>query len=245
MGSNAFVTPSGNNGVSPYLDGAIDLIGIKKDPTKKPAGYEDKYIKTFVNVSNSVFQDAGIFAVGMDTHFAGAALHDGGAWESWFAGFSDWRNLSKASYGAKLTFNGEVKLYNWKKLDDIDSSTLIEMNDALLGSSVTEMLTFDVGAMVRTASDKFPTIVTADGYVHAGIAFFGGGRNYCLFEDNANLNLEGFEVALSDVDKSALENAAGVEHFYFNIYDKTTSSFTPEDQNNMSGTEMYACIYKK
>ena len=107
------------------------------------------------------------------------------------------------------------------------------------------MLTFDVGALVKSASDSFPTIVTEDGYVHAGIAFFGGGRNYGLFEDKANLQLEGFEVSLSDVDKSTLENAAGTEHFYFNIYDKTTSGFTPEMQNNMSEAEMYACIYKK
>ncbi len=245
MGSNAFVNATDANSASPYLGERLNLIGIKKDPSKKAADYEDKYIKTFVNVSNSVFENAGIFAVGIDTHFAGAALHNGSNWESWFAGFADWRNLSKASYGAKLTFNGEVKLYNWKKLEEIDSSTLIEMNEALLGASASSMLLFDIAALVQEASDKFPTIVTADGYVHAGVTFFGGGRNYGLFEDNANLNLEGFEVSLGDVDKSALENAAGVEHFYFNIYDKTTSSLTPEIQNNMSGTEMYACIYKK
>ena len=99
--------------------------------------------------------------------------------------------------------------------------------------------------MVETASKDFPTIVTEDGYVHAGIAFFGGGRNYGLFEDKANLQLEGFEVPLRAVDKEILVRAAGEEHFYFNIYDKTTSGFTPEMQNNMSEAEMYACIYKK
>lgn len=245
MGSNAFVSATDANDVSPYIDETLDLIGMKKNPAKKPAGYEEKYIKTFVNVSNSVFEDAGIFAVGIDSHFAGKALHNGSAWESMFAGFKNWRNLSKTSYGAKLTFSGEVKMYNWKKLENIDSSTLIEMNSTLLGESVTQMLTFNIGALVQQASSKFPTIVTQDGYVHAGIAFFGGGRNYGLFEDKANMNLEGFEVSLSDIDKSTLEKAAGSEHFYFNIYDKTTSGFTPEDQNNMTSAEMYACIYKK
>lgn len=245
MGSNAFMNATDETPASPYLGEALDLIGIKKNTVAKPANYEENYIKTYVNVSNSVFKDAGIFAVGIDTHFAGTALHDGSAWTSWFAGFSEWHDLSKASYGAKLTFSGEVKLYNWKKLEDIDSSTLIEINKTLLGDTISEMLTFDVGALVEQATDKFPTIVTEDGYVHAGIAFFGGGRNYGLFEDNANLNLEGFEVALGDVDKSTLERAAGVEHFYFNIYDKTTASFTPQDQLNMSEAEMYACIYNK
>lgn len=246
MGSNAFVDGTDAD-FSPYIKEKLDLIGIKKGSINKPEGYESDYIKTFVNVSNCVFKDAGIFAVGIDSHFAGTALHNGERYNAVFrlTGFTNWKNLAKTSYGAKLTFNGEVKMYNWKKLNEIDSSSLIEMNKTLLGEGVVEMLTFDVGALVATASDSFPTIVTEDGYVHAGIAFFGGGRNYGLFEDNASLNLEGFEVSLSDVEKSALETAAGTEHFYFNIYDKTTSGFTPEMQNNMSTEDMYACIYNK
>ena len=245
MGSNAFVSATDANNISPYLGEKLELIDIKSGAVAKPADYEEKYIKTYVNVSNSVFEEAGIFAVGIDSHFAGEALHDGSKWTGMFEGFSNWKNLSKVSYGAKLTFSGEVKMYNWKKLEEIDSSTLIEINTALLDKTIAEKLKFDVSEMVEMASKDFSTIVTEDGYVHAGIAFFGGGRNYGLFEDKANLQLEGFEVPLSAVDKEILENAAGTEHFYFNIYDKTTSGFTPEMQNNMSEAEMYACIYKK
>lgn len=245
MGSNAFVHEANNR--SPFIGGnQLDLIGIKKGGAK-PANYEKDYIKTYVNVSNTVFKDAGIFAVGIDSHFAGTALHDGTAFKGTFQGFEYWKNLAKTSYGAKLTFSGEVKMYNWKKLDDIDSSTLIEMNEVVLNNEeVSALLTFDIGALVDVASKKdgLSTIVT-NGYVHAGIAFFGGGKNYGLFEDNANSNLEGFEVSLGDVDKSKLENAAGDEHFYFNIYDSSTSGFTPEMQENMSAEDMYACIYNK
>ena len=246
MGSNKFVDGTDGN-VSPYLGSETNLIEIKKGKVQKPSNYESNYIKTFVNVENCVFKDAGIFAVAIDAHFAGEALHDGSSYVGIFDGFNNWKNLAKTSYGAKLTFNGEVKMYNWKKLTEIDSSTLIEMNAELLGETIASMLTFDIQAMLKTASakDELKTIVTSDGYIHAGIAFLGGGRNYGLFEDNANLQLEGFEVSLADVDKTTLTKAAGEENFYFNIYNSSTTSFKPADQENMTEQEMYDCIYKK
>lgn len=249
MGSNAFVDATDeNDGTSPYLDDQeFNLIGMKKGQVQKPADYEEKYIKTFVNVQNSVFKDAGIFAVGIDAHFAGLALHDASSYERLFDGFKNWHGLSKASYGAKLTFSGEVKMYNWKKVDEIDSSTIIEINKAVLSQhqSIIDMLTLDVSAMLEQAASSFPTVVTNDGYAHAGIIFFGGGRNYGLFEDNANMRLEGFEVSFSDMGKDSLATAAGIENFYFRIYDNTTSTFTPDMQNNMDEEDMYACIYRK
>ena len=253
MGSNKFVDAIDDENYSPFIGGtSLNLIDIKKGKAdEKPANYEKDYIKTFVNVSNTVFKDAGIFAVGIDSHFAGKALHDGTTvrLSSTFEGLNYWKNLAKTSYGAKLTFNGEVKMYNWKKIEDIDSSSLIEINEGLLGDDkIIAMLTLDIGGLIDAASENkaFSTIVS-NGYVHAGIAFFGGGKNYGLFEDNANTNLEGFAVSLKDVDvdKAALETAAGTEPFYFNIYDNTTSVFTPEMQESMSDADMYACIYNK
>ena len=261
MGSNAFVDGQEGN-ISPFIGGTSSLpqtkpgesplIKIKNDKAAKPANYEKDYIKTFVNVSNTVFKDAGIFAVGIDSHFAGKALYDAIKYvgKLGFEGFTYWKNLAKTSYGAKLTFNDEVKMYNWKKIEDIDSSTLIEINEALLGDNdIIKMLTLDIGGLIGTAKEKnpieFSTVVSASGYVHAGIAFFGGGKNYGLFEDNANTGLNGFAVSLKDVDKGSLETAAGTEPFYFNIYDGENTIFTPEMQESMSDADMYACIYNK
>ncbi len=250
MGSNKFVDGIDGN-VSPYIAESIDLIGIKKGPDKdgieKPADYESKYIKTYVNVENSVFKDAGIFAIGIDAHFAGPALHEASGYVSLFEGFKNWKNLAKTSYGAKLTFNGEVKMYNWKKLSEIDSSTLIEMDADLLGETVAEMLNFDIPAMLETAKEKgiYTNIITDSGYIHNAIAFFGGGRNYGLFEDNSNLQLQGVDVSLESVEKGALMTAAGTENFYFRIYDISTTIFTPEMQESMSEADMYDCIFKK
>ena len=244
MGSNAFVNGTSSN-ASPYIGEQLNLIGIKNGSVQKPANYEDDYIKTFVTLENCVLKDAGIFAIGIDAHFAGTALQNASGYVSVFAGFASWYDLAKTSYGAKLTFNGEVKMYNWIKAENIDSSTIIDINEQLLGEEFTKMLKFDIGALIEIAANKYPTVITNDGYVHAGIVFFGGGKNYGLFEDNTNLNLESFEVSLYDIDKGSLGKAAGFENFYFNIYDRSTTGITPEMQNNMSEADMYACIYKK
>ena len=80
--------------ISPFIGGSLTLIDIKNGKTAKPANYEKDYIKTFVNVSNTVFKDAGIFAVGIDSHFAGEALHDG------------------INVGLSSTFKGSVQLHS-------------------------------------------------------------------------------------------------------------------------------------
>ena len=84
-------------------------------------------------------------------------------------------------------------------------------------------------------------------YVHAGIAFFGGGRNYCVFDENTGKTTDfvGFEVSLDQVGQTMLKTAAGNENFYFILCD-ATSTFTPERQTNMlNSNDAYGCIYNK
>ena len=258
IGSNCFVDGTTGN-VSPYINGSRDLISDKKNYSSKTASeksaYDSEYIKTFVTLKNSVLKDAGIFAIGIDSHFAGTALHDGTQYGNVLGEAKElWKNLAKTSYGAKITLEGEVKLYNWKPLDQIDSSTLIEITepDGLQDGWATK-LQFDVCEMVGLAAQKpgFETIVAkyqGTDYVHAGIAYFGGGKNYGIFEDKttAGMNLQGFQVSLESVGKSFLTAAAGKEDFYFNIYDASLTGFTPDAQAQLlAGANAYDCIYKK
>ncbi len=253
MGSNCFV-----DGYAPYIGEDNETkreVDTKKkyatlDDTQK-AAYDDKYIKTFVNVKNSVFKDAGIFAVGIDAHFSGSALHEGHP----VLNESDkyWRNLAKTSYGAKLTFEGEVMMYTWKPLNQVDSSTLIEIPE---NSSFKEMLDFNVAKMVgaigKTAgyesmldyakgdTDK------ANPYVHAGIAFFGGGKNYGVFENKADNALNAFEVGLGQegVDMGFLQTAAGTENFYFLLSTSDSLFSYAKQQEILAGSNAYACLKK-
>ena len=259
MGSNRFV-PGTDAAISPYIDAAdpTALLAKSKYNVKNDNGtpamsaaekeaYEKKYINTFVNVKNSVFKDAGIFAVGIDTHFAGNALHKGH--EILGESSSHWSKLAKTSYGAKLTFEGDVRMYNWKPLDQIDSSTLIEIMPSA-PEELREKLEFNVGEMVGkvAAQDKFSSVIAnynGKDYVHAGIAFFGGGKNYGVFENSVDAEmLESFEVSLAEVDKGFLTEAAGQEKFLFMLCTKN-STFSPEKQEEVLNSEdAYACLKK-
>lgn len=212
----------------------------------KKAKYEASFINTFVNFKNVVFEDAGLFAIGMDSHFAGPLLNGQDL------GYGDllngWSNLAKTSYGAKVTLDEDVRMYTWKRLDDIDSSTLIECN--ISGTGLPD-LTLDIPAMVRREvseqSHKFGKLLVnhnGEDYLHAGITFFGGGKNYSVIENNISPeNALGVfakhPVRLNSVGVAKLEIAAGEQPFYFMIYD-TDSGFSYEDQENMANK--YGCL---
>lgn len=254
MGSNDFVDGTNDN-VSPYI-GADNATSKEYYYSKVNNGYnstytaaqrkayDEKYIKTFVTVKNSVFKDAGIFAIGIDSHFSGEALQSGHSILGENSPY--WKDLAKTSYGAKLKFEGEVKMYNWKPLSQLDSSTLIEiMNTPAFG----DKLNFDVAEMVRAVAnqEKFSSIVSqkdGEDWVHTGIAFFGGGKNYGVFEYAENNEMASFEVSLDEVDKGFLTSAAGNEPFHFLLY-TNKSTFTPAEQEKLLASEdAYACLKK-
>ena len=147
-------------------------------------------------------------------------------------------------------------MFCWKDVDAIDSSTLIECTD---GFELAELLTLNVGELIGavTKNDSFKNIVykenpeneAAPSYVHAGITFFGGGKNYGVF-DSSEMNqdsqfseLNGYEIGLGQAEKSFLELAAGKEKFYFLLHD-ATSTFLPQNQESILNSEnAYECIY--
>ncbi len=262
LGSNCFETGNFDN-PAPYLenDGASknDYLTKEKYNTLSDGekeAYDSTYIKTFVTLKNSVLEHAGLFAVGMDSHFAGVALADGTneAILKYSPSFQEllaaWHDLAKTSYGAKLTLEGDVRMYTYKKLDEIDSSTLIEV---IGETSFGDKMKFDIKEMIQklASNPSFSNITFGDNademYVHAGIAFFGGGKNYSIVENrlsgtSASWNFAGYSISFEDVERQYLSLAAGNEDFYFLLYDRL-SGFSPEDQAEILKTDgAYDCI---
>lgn len=251
LGSNCFVEGTLANPSPSLPNDTINTYPMQKNYANMSAQekltYEQNFIKTFVTIKNTVFENAGIFAIGLDTHFSGPALEDGSA----FLGglISDWKDLAKTSYGVKLAFEGDVRLYNWKNLAEVDSSSLIEV----LGTTAFNDITLDIPEMINALyqNPEFKNVIyTSDDqtkYLHAGLAFFGGGKNYSVFEDNLyqTYDLNGYAINLADVGKGMLQAAAGEQDFYFMLCDATTLNFLPDDQAEIlaSGTA-YSCIYQ-
>ena len=227
----------------------------KKYTDEQKSQYEDKNIKTFVNVENSVLKDSGIFCVGMDSHFAGSMLYDA---VKVFPNFKDllcgWTGISGTSYGAKLTFSGDVRIYDWKNVENIDSSTLIENN--AIDQPPYNSLRFNIKEMIEKLGN---TSMIYQGenekqYVHGGIVFFGGGKNYSVFEQKGEsftgllgqgttIEFNDYKVSLKDVDKAFMEKASGDKPFYFTLYG-ANSTFTPDVQETiLKSNNAYNCIY--
>ena len=247
--------------------------------------YDTQFIRTHVTLKNSVLEDPGIFGIGVDSHFAGSALEDASFIESILGDsgkglFTSWKDLAKTSYGVKLTLAGDVRMYCWKVLDTVDSSSLIEFkSEVTVGPISKETLAFDLPFLVRHAvsgNDNLANAVynaeveakvkngegtwksiwsTQDALqqydkVHAGIAFFGGGKNYGVIEyDNFEFYKfsKPYEISFADAGKDYLKLAAGIEDFYFIIYDSTTRNFLYEAQDQMrkDPKEAHSCIYKR
>ena len=265
VGSNCFVEGTLENPSPNLPDATNSNKGVMRDyrgyTDEQKAYHDEKFIKTFITVKNSVFKDAGLFAIGMDAHFAGPALANGpelvkslGAIGNLFKKnngtlVDEWIGLAKTSYGAKLTFDGDVQLCSWKDLENVDSSTLISVPEKSVFSG---KIDFDVKTMISTLSSKseFKGITAnVDGatYVHAGIAFFGGGKNYSVFDstDPTAYGLIGYSIDLSDVNRDYFVYAAGYENFYFFMY-SANSNFTPKTQEEiLTSGKAYDCIYKK
>ena len=299
VGSNKVVdgTAGDRNALSPYItdENPNDRVDYsmrhyyddEKYTDDERDLYDDQFIRTFIRLENSVLKDPGIFGIGVDSHFAGTALHDGAN----FADFAEqssalgyWKNLAKTSYGVKLTLSGDVRMYCWQELDKIDSSSLIEtMNGFKLGLLSAETLAFDIPTLVRSAVSGNPNLVNViynpevnaevkngkgtwmqiwnsinengekvmQKYdkVHAGIAFFGGGKNYSVLDyDNFDFYefSKPYEISLADAGRHELTLAAGEEEFYFVLYDATTAYFLYEKQQEMlnNNDEAYSCLYK-
>lgn len=193
--------------------------------------FKKHYVVTEVTLENNELRSSGLFAIGMDTHFAGKLLWND---DDDFGAIPDksWRNIAATSYAAELKIKGDLKIYNWVDLSTLDASSLIEISGSLSGGL--GFLRLDFQGMIKAVieREKYNDIIykiKQKQFIHGGIAFFGGGENYSyLNEDSGELaNMRKMFVNLSQVagkDKltklvaEKMPDAAGHADFIFYLY---------------------------
>ena len=193
--------------------------------------FKKHYVVTEVTLENNELRGSGLFAIGMDTHFAGKLLWND---DDDFGAIPDksWRNIAATSYAAELNIKGDLKIYNWVDLSTLDASSLIEISGSLSGGL--GFLRLDFQGMIKAVieREKYNDIIykiKQKQFIHGGIAFFGGGENYSyLNEDSGELaNMRKMFVNLSQVagkDKltklvaEKMPDAAGHADFIFYLY---------------------------
>ncbi len=188
-----------------------------------------QYVLTDVILKDSVLETSGLFCIGVESNFGGALLNRNSFGNA--ARFDGWAGTGGTSFASVLRLEGDVRLYDWKDLTLVDSSTLIE--------TVMADLKLDVASMLNFVSEKYPEkygniMDERDGkqYVHGGIAFYGGGKNYSQLSmdglDESCRGLNEYKVNITVLQESddegvrhqgeILPRAAGTQNFRFYMY---------------------------
>ncbi len=217
LGANAAVRADANN-VEP------DLFSYPLEGERGENFYRD-CVMTDVTLKDSVLEKSGLFCIGVESNFSGPLLASGGG-----GGFDGWAGTGGTSYASLLRLEGEVRLYDWKDVSLIDSSTLIETELDELKLDLAAMLSF----VASREPEKYGELLEeAEGkqFVHGGVAFYGGGKNYSLLEDHtARGGLAEYRVNLSVLSGAEgntgylgqiLPAAAGSNDFRFYLYGKS------------------------
>lgn len=216
-----------------------------KTPAKAPSYdflgdeyFMNNYVLTEVTLKDSVLKTSGLFTVGMETNFAGIIMTKNDQ-----INIPAWYGINATSYPSVLRLVGDVRFYDWKNIKNIDSSTLIETSEG-----ADAFLTLDIAAMFNEVKDN-PSysalfdVIDGETYVHGGIAFYGGGKNYSQLDmsDFGNEKLNQYNINISILANSSDPNlqtqgqmlplAAGVEDFRFYMYDKNSQNDYQSQQN--------------
>lgn len=143
-----------------------------------------------VSVSSSHFANSGIFSIAFETMFNGPFLYNGGPSlvkeaTDLFSSLSP-REIGGTSAPVELVLDGKTRFHDWKDIDKIDSSILIEENisatiKAMFGKDL-ELSMEDYFPMKRLLAERCDAegcLYEEEGkkYVNSKIAWYGGGLN--------------------------------------------------------------------
>lgn len=220
--------------------------------------FYNTYVLTDVTLKNSVLASSGIFAIGMETHFAGEMLAGTGRISLPF-----WENLAATALPSVLRMVGDVRILDWKDLKNVDSSTLIE---TLNIPDNLKFLNLNIAEMLESFADTtgYEDIIDKKGEekrVHSGIAMYGGGHNYSYvdFTDMTSEMFADYNVNLSILTKDANGNlrpeddplymqgsllpmAAGGTDFKFYMYNTDSTLSYEKQQQLIESNEAYVVI---
>lgn len=168
-----------------------------------------------IKVHNTKFARSGVFSIASESLFNGPLLY--GGIPSMITSLLDMLNttlpqgLGKTSYPMYVELSGNTQFYDWKSIDSIDVSSLIEENISYMlqqlgmgDKSLTIDDIFPMKKALREVAIKDGLLYQKDGvdYLNTEIAYYGGGLNVSRVEENVvdteNTFSRELEVSLID-----------------------------------------------
>lgn len=246
---------TGYTSASPYLTNANGKnYQPRNDNNLNDNYFVQNYIKTRLSIKDSTLENSRLYAIGVESKFAGPVLGGlkytarsldpelviPGVWDYCY-------NLSGTSYAAVLKLIGDVKIYNWMKLSELDTTSIVTPSE---GDKLIQ-IRFDISEMIKNVKVADPkcsditTMVNGDEYVNGSIVFYGGGKNYHILdtsEYNDASKYKEFIVNMNMLGDSlvgkALPWVAGREPFRMYMY----TNYNYRNQNTASSAEKYDWI---
>ncbi|MDD4839209.1 MAG: Ig-like domain-containing protein [Clostridia bacterium] len=247
-------TPESQNNYEAFAPKLTDADGItefnpRENSNLDYAYFVDNYIKTQVILKNSVLATSGLFSIGMESKFAGPLLF---GYKMIGIELEGWSGLAGTSFSSLLKLEGDVRLYDWKNLNNIDSSSLIEVENGISDNyAALSMFNLDIGQMVLDVSsqyEEYQQLLLTDGdtkYAHGGIAFYGGGYNYSIVDTSEFTGAELKSVSIdmeTNETLSTLKIAAGNQPFHFLMYGNDSSFNLATQLSDFSNGTAYSWI---
>lgn len=223
-----------------YYDSAADHLDDEY--------FYNNYVLTDIVLRDCVFSNAGLFSVGLNSMFGGLVLHSWDYSETY--GFKTWRGTGGTSYPAVLRLQGDVRFYDWKPVDSVNSDTLLEGADTSMG----QIIGFKMNIADMINSQKNSNLVSRfDGkdYVNGAIAFFGGGHNYSAVDvsgaNSAFTPLNSYTVPVESMAGDRVQflyYTAGKDPFRFLLYDNNSSLGVATQTQHMQENTAYNWLRK-
>lgn len=190
--ANSGLSPDVNACVEPsLLDASGNPYAVQTNDYLNDKYFYDTYVMTDVTLKDSVLETSGLFSVGIETNFAGTVLY---AQQDSII-FEGWPGTGGTSFPSVLRLEGDVRMYDWKDLSLVDSSTLIDSEQSRFKLNISAMLDY-VCTNYYGTQYGYEYIIDRKqnvNYVHGGIAFYGGGKNY------SQLDVSGLDKSLADL----------------------------------------------
>lgn len=249
IGANRALRANEKNGAEP------DLLGEDGAPyaprqERYDEYFTEKYLLTDVTLKDSVLETSGFFCIGLECNFSGELLKEGA---SGGVNFDGWQGVGGTSFASALRLEGDVRLYDWKDISLIDSSTLIETEMPELKLDVAAMLSY-----VSSLGPEYGDILLSEGenrFVHGGIALYGGGKNYSSVDlsglDGERNDLAEYPINLDVLSKAEgntgyqgqiLPSAAGTQDFRFFLYRKDGPCGLAAQRRDAAEGRKYAAV---
>lgn len=236
-GANRALKSSSANGDEPDLrkaDGSAYSLG---DDIIGDDYFYNKYVMTDLTVKDCVLEKSGLFALGCETNFSGSVLNGDKTASFEFA--ESW-GVGGTSYGCIVRLEGDVRFYDWKSVDNIDSSQLIEV----FSGGNFDGFVLNIRKMIETVVESaqaagdhgydgiFATDESGNKYINSAMVSYGGGKNFTAVDTSAlDAFLNGFteyRINISvlttsddpDIKQQGeyLPLAAGTQDFVFRLY---------------------------